>query len=209
MTTAAAISNHADPARLSRTASLSSETSPGSRSEESALIERARRDPDSFGLLYRRHYPAIAGYLLRRTGDTHLAEDLAAEVFLNAWRGLSGYRDRGVPFRAWLYRIATNAANRWARRHRRGILVARLAARREGDHTADPATASPETRVAHSALLRIHPNHQAVLVLHHVEGLSIDEVARALGTRPGTVKSRLARARAALGALLEAPGETP
>ncbi len=85
---------------------------------EEALIERARSDPEAIGVLYERHRQAIGDYLYRRTGDSHLAEDLLAEVFLSAVRHLPRYRARKIPFRHWLYRIATNSVNRWARRAR-------------------------------------------------------------------------------------------
>lgn len=92
---------------------------------ERDLIDRGRHDPEAFGELYRIHHAAIMRYLCRRTGDQHLGEDLAGEVFLSAWRGLGRYRHTGAPFRAWLLRIATNAANQWARRRRREQRAAR------------------------------------------------------------------------------------
>src|ERR1043166_9025189 len=89
--------------------------------DERELVERAKRDREAFALLYRRHYAMIASYLYRRTGDTHVTEDLAAEVFLAALRCLPRYRHRGLPIQAWLYRIACNTANRWSRRQRTRI----------------------------------------------------------------------------------------
>ena len=89
---------------------------------ERELVERAKRDSQAFALLYRRYYPAIVGYVYRRVGDRHTAEDLVAEVFLTALRYLPRYRYRGVPVRAWFYRIATNEVNRWARKQGRSPL---------------------------------------------------------------------------------------
>ena len=86
---------------------------------EARLIERAKTDPAAYGVLYRLHYGAIAQYLFRRTGDYHAAEDLACETFMAAYRSMPRYQSRGIDFRSWLYRIATNNANRWARRQRR------------------------------------------------------------------------------------------
>jgi DNA-directed RNA polymerase specialized sigma24 family protein len=82
---------------------------------ERRLIERARTDRDAFAVLYREHYEAIGGYLFRRIGDVHASEDLLGDVFLSALQALPRFEPRGVPFRAWLLRIATYAANRWAR----------------------------------------------------------------------------------------------
>ena len=164
-----------------------------SQDEESALIARAKRDPAAFGELYRRHHPAIARYIHRRVGDAHVTEDLVADVFVSALQAFGAYRDNGVPLRAWLYRIATNRVNRWARRER-----SRAMKRLETESVA--ATESPpdensSRERARTALLTIAPRFQTVLSLHYLEGLSVPEVAAALGCREGTVKSRLHRGR--------------
>lgn len=165
---------------------------------ERDLVERAKRDPQAFAAIYRAHYAPIAGYIYRRVGDVHATDDLVAEVFLTAMRSLRGYRYRGVPIRAWLYRIATNTVNRQARRLRRRP-VEHL-----GGNSLESRTraAPPDERVDASgprrAMLALSPKHQAVLALHYLEGLSLEEVAAVIGCRIGTVKSRLSRAREAL-----------
>lgn len=171
---------------------------------EARLIEAAKGDPGAFGRLYRRHYGAIAGYLLRRTGDEHLAEDLAAETFIAAWRALPRYRVTGVPFRAWLLRIATNEANAWTRRSR----PRRAAEQTPRDRVADGASRD-DREVVHAALRTLSPEHQAAVALVHFESLSIERAALVLGVRPGTVKSRLARARGALRVELQRLGALP
>ncbi|MBI1851122.1 MAG: RNA polymerase sigma factor [Planctomycetes bacterium] len=162
---------------------------------EARLVERARHDREAFAALYREHYAAIGAYLFRRSGDVHATEDLLSEVFLAALRGLPRYRTRGVPFRNWLYRIATREVNRWALRERKR--PERLASPSEIMDTRKSADSDDRAWVQR-CLLAIAPRYQAALTLHYVEGLSVDEVARTLGCRPGTVKSRLARGRAAL-----------
>ncbi|HZW09604.1 MAG TPA: RNA polymerase sigma factor [Phycisphaerales bacterium] len=175
--------------------------------DHAGLIERARSEPAAFGELYRAHYVAIAGYILRRVGDAHLAEDLAAETFLDAWRGMGRYRHGPVPFRHWLLRIATNRVNRWARRHgrRREIgLVSELDAASPPDRPA-----LEDIRAVMAALSRLSMRHQSVLCLHHVEGLSVEQAALVLGCSPGTVKSRLHRAREAMRRELDRPEVKP
>jgi RNA polymerase sigma factor (sigma-70 family) len=162
---------------------------------EAALVSRAKRDPQAFAALYRQHYVAIAGYVLRRVGDQHLAEDLTADVFLAAVRSLSGYRHRGVPFRAWLYRIATHTVNRWARRNRFYQTLPQSLTYEESN--------ADDSKAARLAMLSLSPKHQAILALHYLEGLSVEEVASVIGCRIGTVKSRLSRARVALRTQLE------
>jgi RNA polymerase sigma-70 factor (ECF subfamily) len=167
------------------------------------LIERAKRDRQAFAVLYRLHYDAIAGHVFRRVGDVHATEDLVAEVFLTAMRYLPRYRHRGVPFRAWLFRIATNTVNRWARRNR-GTVVKSL----DADVEHEPAAFSlagdgDRDGDAQQALLSLSPKHQAVLALHYFEGMSVGEVAAVIGCSAGTVKSRLSRARVTLRERLE------
>lgn len=149
--------------------------------------------PD-FAEIYLAHYRGVAGLIYRRTGDAHLTEDLTADVFLAAYRSMDRFRDTGIPLRAWLWRIATNRVNRWARR-RTGMaaILERLS------HVRSTGSGSPaDYSAAMSAFLRLRPSEQDVLSLHHIEGLGIEEVALILDIPPGTVKSRLSRAREAL-----------
>lgn len=171
----------------------------GVETDESELVERAKRDRRAFAMLYRLHCRDVATHIYRRVGDLHVAEDLVSEVFLIALRTLPRYRCRGVPLRFWLLRIATNAVNRWARRRRRGAIAALEAGRREEAGTASASDhGGADLERAQAALLALPPKLQAVLSLHYIEGLAIREVAAVLGCREGTVKSRLSRAREAL-----------
>ena len=164
---------------------------------ERDLIERAKRDPEQFGVLYQRFCPMLLNYVLRRTGDVHTTEDLVGDVFVIAMRTLPGFRYRGIPLRSWLLRIATNRVNRWARRQRRRVSVALdvdgLADSRERSTRGDALNEHLQR-----ALLTLAPRYQAVLSLYHMEGLSVKETAAVIGCREGTVRSRLARARDAL-----------
>ncbi len=150
----------------------------------------ARRDREAFAELYRRHYDAIGTYLYRRTGDADATRDLLSDVFLAALRTVGRFRWRGIGARHWLYRIATRAANRWARRRRPAPLP---------DEVACPRTPPLEAQEQVTRLLLSLPaRFQEVLTLHYLEGLDVAETARVLGVARGTVKSRLSRARDAL-----------
>lgn len=168
--------------------------------DERELILQARREPQAFAVLYRRYYSGIAGYIFRRVGDTHVTEDLVADVFVAALGHLTQYHHRGLPFGTWLYRIATNRVNRWARRER-----ARLVQSLVIDPPVEPASTDSKARAEHArlSLLALKPKYQAVLALHYLEGMPVTEVARTLGCREGTVKSRLARGREQLRQRLE------
>ena len=168
---------------------------------EARLIRKAQaKDHAAFGHLYRSHYPAIVGCLYRRTGDAHTAEDLAADAFLAAFKALPRYRITEVPLRIWLLRIATNAANRWSR-DRQKLKLTRIAMVPLAAGPAGERQAAMEE--AQAALLALAPDHQAVISLHYLESLPVEDVGAVLGCPAGTVKSRLARARDAMRAELE------
>ncbi len=170
---------------------------PPAEADEHALIRRALAEPAEFATLYRRHYDAMAGYLFRRTGDRHATEELLSELFVAAWRGLARFEPRGVPFRGWLYGIATRLVNRHVRRRRVRPEPLDPDANLADPRPAAPARAETSDEAARvlRALLQLAPKHQTVIALHYMEGLAIEEIAAALGVRPGTVKSRLDRAR--------------
>ena len=74
--------------------------------EEVALINAAKTDPDAFGVLYERYVDRIYNYNYFRVASSSDAEDLTAKVFFKALHSIGGYRHMGLPFSAWLYRIA-------------------------------------------------------------------------------------------------------
>lgn len=193
-------------AQLAGTASINSTPTIDAEAE---LIRRIRTDRSAFAIIYRRHQPQIARYVFRRTGDVHATEDIVADVFLAAFKSIGRFESRGVPLRYWLLRIATNACNRWARQSRRRTMA--TISRDPIDPTTDPPSRAggPEAAQALAAMRQLPPRYQAVLSLHHVEGLPVRDVARILGVREGTVKSRLSRARDALREHLRRTETTP
>jgi RNA polymerase sigma factor (sigma-70 family) len=169
-------------------------------------------DPQAFGDLFRRHGPTIHRYLLRRTADAHGAEDLAATVFLEAWRQRHRVELRQPSALPWLYGVATNLL-----RSNRRLLTrdAALAGRLAALPPTDPTTverqveAAEEARVLLAQMTDLPRRQLDVLVLVAWEGLSISEASVALDVPPGTVKSRLSRARARLAADDLAPTPDP
>lgn len=157
--------------------------------EESELIESARTDATAFEALYRQHRQRIADHIQRRVGDPSQVEEIVAEVFVAAWRGLPNYEARGTPFRAWLYRIAGNAI----RKHFRTKRPAHE--NLDEQAAAEPNAAAEFLRAAIAQLPR---DLEEVVVLHHLESIELDEIARWLAIPLGTVKSRLHRARSEL-----------
>lgn len=168
-------------------------------------------DPESFGELFRRHGPTIHRFAVRRTGNLDQADDVAAVVFLEAWRARERTELVNSSALPWLYGIATNVIRNWRRSHRRHDAalqrigeLPRPTPREVGDQVA----AALEARRILNQVPRLPRKEFDVLVLATWEGLSTAEVAAALGIPQGTVKSRLNRARNRL-AMDQTPAPIP
>jgi RNA polymerase sigma-70 factor, ECF subfamily len=86
---------------------------------EAAQIEEAKRNPQAFAVLYDRYFESIFRFVFRRTDDEEITHDLTSQTFMKALQGVQKYEDRGVPFSAWLFRIAGNEVNKHYRKTQR------------------------------------------------------------------------------------------
>jgi RNA polymerase sigma-70 factor (ECF subfamily) len=158
--------------------------------DERALVAAAQRDPAAFDALYRRHLPAVYRYLRARLPSDDEAADLTQQVFLKAFEALPNYHERGLPFVAWLFRIARNAAID-AARVRRPSVAWQLT--RE--------SAAPEAALPHELALGeftdllapLAQDKRELLTLRFVVGLNSREIAAVLGLREATVRKQLSR----------------
>jgi RNA polymerase sigma-70 factor (ECF subfamily) len=160
-------------------------------------IEDAQRDPSRFGELYEENFYRVYAYIARRVRDRHQAEDLTSEVFREALAGLGKFEWRGVPFVAWLLRIASRAiADHYKR-----------SGREAGNPVAEPERLVPQEIERHVILFQLVdrlPDAQArVIRLRFVEQRSIREIAQVLGRSEGAVKQLQHRAIENLRAQLE------
>ncbi|HEV2616832.1 MAG TPA: sigma-70 family RNA polymerase sigma factor [Candidatus Acidoferrales bacterium] len=151
--------------------------------DERLLVEAARKDPSRFAELYELHFERVYAYVARRMGNRQEAEDITSEVFQNALANIGKFEWRGVPFTAWLLRIASNAiADKW-----------RLTSRERGNPSqedseeADFVDADEHARLFR--LVRTLPGEQRrVVEMRFAEEKSIREIAQALGRSEGAVK---------------------
>jgi len=149
-------------------------------------------DREEFTSFYTASFPRLVGQLYAMTGDRAEAQDAVQEAFVRAWvhRGRIE-KDRGAE--AWVRVTAWRiAASRW-RRGQEGIRLMLLAAR--PDRAAGPG---PDRVAFVEALRRVPAEQRRALVLYHLVDLTVEQIAAETGARPGTVKARLARGRAAL-----------
>lgn len=172
-------------------------TDPDNGSDESALVCEARSNPDAFDILYRRHLPPIYRYLRARSIDDHAAADLTQQVFLRAYEALPRYQERGLPFAAWLFRIARNAAVDQRRKEHPALDWDGLPeALRGADEEADPEVGALRRdemdRLSH-LLKRLSAEQRELLALRFAGELTYREIAAVVGKREGTVKKQIHR----------------
>ena len=154
--------------------------------------------PDNeFADFYAGSYRRLLGQLFAVTGDLAEAENVLQEAYVRAFARWSQVRAYDRP-EAWVRRVALNLAAMAARRLRRRA----AALLRVGPPPAVPEL-SPEFLDLHNALRALPLGQRHVIVLHHLVGLPVEEVARELRVPTGTVKSRLARGRRALADVLD------
>lgn len=174
-------------------------TGPERSDDELAASARAG-DRTAYSILVRRHQAALHRHLLRMVGSHDDALDLTQDAFVRAWQALPQW-EPGAQFRTWLFRIASNAALDLLRRRRTVEFTPLDETVETADTGAGPerrAQGRQELRRLEAALARLTHEHREVLLLREIEEMSYEEIGRVLALTEGTVKSRLARARAAL-----------
>jgi RNA polymerase sigma-70 factor (ECF subfamily) len=184
------------------------------REEEQLLVDRCRQgDRESFAQLMRLHERQIYNFTYRMLGDEEEAEDLTQDIFVAAFKGIRKFRGE-AKFSTWLYRIALNQTrNRIKYLSRRDFFAKqsrRVQYRQESpwenpDLLPDSAPTPEQWTLTKSmaaqvqeCLNQIPPQARQILVMRDVQGFSYEELSVMLSLNPGTVKSRLHRARSAL-----------
>jgi RNA polymerase sigma-70 factor (ECF subfamily) len=166
---------------------------------EERTFRRYQRD---FDALFREHYAEIVRYLAARLGSRDAAADVAAEVFLEAYKRAPLLSWRGKPVLAWLYRVASNMAADHVKRAAREFPVAEV-----GEAPVPDETSSVTERDAVARALRGLPaDYQLVVHLRLVEGYAFDEVARVMGRTVGACQMLMLRAGRDLRTALEREG---
>lgn len=174
---------------------------------EASLVELAKEDPEAFGELYQRCVDRIYTYIYYRTGNAADAEDLTARTFHQALTHLPKYTDHGVPFVAWLYRIAHNLVANHHRSHSRWKLTSLEDLELSGKPADGPerVAESNERRSALWAAIRRQPEErQRLLILKYADRLSNEEIGAVMGRTESAIKSLYFRTLKALKADLEA-----
>ncbi len=190
------------------------------REQELAVIQRVQRgDVNAFESLVTAYEKNVYNLALRMTGSPEDAEDMAQEAFIKAYNSLPSFRGDSK-FSVWLYRIVSNVCLDFLRKKNRRSTVSLSAEDDDGEDVQldlPDMSQSPEellekklTRESvRRGLASLPPDARQILLLREIQGLSYEEIGETLGLEPGTVKSRIFRARKKLCAYLLSDGNIP
>ena len=177
--------------------------------DETEIIERAKLDPQAFGILYERHVDRIYSYIYYRTGNQQDAEDLTARTFHRALNHIRQYKVQGIPFSAWLYRIAHNLVANWYRdrqRRREFSLETQAVAKRAPANPERQIESDEEREALLGAIGRLPSDRQQLLLLKFLESMPNAQIGEIMGRSEGAVKSLYHRTLIALRDDLQARG---
>ncbi len=164
--------------------------------EEQQIVSRAKEDATVFGQLYNKYFERIFNFILRRTDDEELTNDLTSQTFLKALQHLKKYEYRGVPFSAWLYRIASNEVNKhFNKKSRKRVFSLEEERLLEIIETEDEAAFSEEQIASLLDTLNTLPTDvMEVLELRFFEERGFKEISFILNISESGAKMRLYRA---------------
>jgi RNA polymerase sigma-70 factor (ECF subfamily) len=170
--------------------------------DERELVERAKSDPDAFGLLYERHVRSVFAFALSKVRDVSTAEDVASQTFLKALPALARYEYRGAPFRSWLLRIAANVVADLHRTPHPEVPLLKhpqasdtqedieVVDERAGQDIAEWEQAEEFSRL----IADLTAEQRRAVALRFVDGLDINSIASRMSRSEGSVKMLLMRA---------------
>jgi len=177
--------------------------------DDNAVKLACSGNPEAFSYLYEKNVTRIYNYIYYRIGSASDAEDITSRVFYRAFGHINSYVDKGVPFSAWLYRIAHNLIANWHRdnlRRKEVPLEDHLDLPHKADQPERMLEKNQEMTLLLKAIRRISADRQQLILLKYLEDLSNAEIAQIMGRSEGAIKSLYHRALIALREEMEAIG---
>ena len=164
--------------------------------EEEEVISKAKRNPKEFRVLYERYYKIIYLFILRRVGQKDESADVCAQVFLKALVNINRYESRGLPFSAWLFRIAINECNTYFRtsKHVRTLILEDSIAENLSEDLFGNDFQQEMVNQIPQALQQLDPQDMHIIELRFFEERSYREVGAILGITENYAKVRTYRA---------------
>lgn len=168
---------------------------------EKELVKRARKDPNAFSELYELNYKKIFNYILRRTTNIEIAQDITSETFVKALENIGGFKWKNIRFSSWLYRIASNEIANYFRKNKyKAVSFEKIAPLPSSSNLMEEIIEAEENIQKQKDFLEISrsisklpPIYQEVISFRFFEKKKISEISEILGKHEGTVKSLLHR----------------
>lgn len=160
---------------------------------EPSDVQAAKADPARFAVLYERYFADIFRFVLRRTAHRELTADLTQQTFLKAMLALPNYEPRGLPFRAWLYRIALNEVRMHWRKRKEVLIDMSYADVRGLSEEIGLIMEEEEMKNLANALGRLEAEKARLIELRYMDGLSFAELGQVLGIGEDAAKMRTHR----------------
>lgn len=164
--------------------------------DDSALVAAAQKDRDAFGAIYDKYFERIYLFIFKRVGDEDTAGDICQETMLKVMFNLSKYEDRGVPFSAWIYRIASNEVNLFFRKKNKNFTVEiqerHLKDLMEEGHLGKSESMEDQEKLV-GFLSRLKPEQTEIVELRFFMEYSFKEIADFYGITEANAKMRLYR----------------
>ena len=178
--------------------------SPGQIQEEYLLIEEAKKNPKRFALLYEKYYQQIFLFVFKRLNNEETAADVTSQVFLKAMTHLKKYKFQGVPFSAWLYRIAINEVNQHFR-VQKGVRVISMESTDIAGMMEEVTEESSEESIRQmlSAMKLLSPDEVQLIELRYFEKMPFKEIAQVYNITENNAKVRMYRLLSKLKKLME------
>ena len=176
----------------------------GFKMDEKDLIDKIKKTPEAFSVLFKLYYQPIFGYIIRRTGNFDDTADISADTFLKAFKHIHNFSYSGISVKVWLYRIATNEINLYFRNKLRhnSIFERIITIDKEifNNYLADDRKEIEIEFQKHDQfqsvlkeLQTLPVKYQEVIALKYFEGKENKEIAEILNINEGTLKSLLSR----------------
>ncbi len=177
--------------------------------EELQIIEAAKKDPRRFSPIYEAYYKAIFLYVYKRVDEEEATADITSQVFLKAIANLPKYQFRGVPFSAWLYRIATNEVNQFFRRTKktRAINIETPGVERLMEEMDEPVDNTANIKVLISCLNHLKEHEVQLMEMRFFEKMSFKEISEILNITENNAKVRAYRVVEKLRKLIHEQGD--
>ncbi|NLL90333.1 MAG: RNA polymerase sigma factor [Dehalococcoidales bacterium] len=180
---------------------------------EKELIQRAKNNTDAFAELYKEYYDRIFGYVLKRTADIIITQDITSEVFIKALENIKYFHWKGISFSNWLYQIANHEIINGHRKAKQSLILFEELKHvpLELEKSLEAETIEAEEQLKqHQQFLAIHKSianlpvkYQEVIVLRFFEKKQVKEIGEILGKREGTIRSLIHRGLKKLKEILE------